>query len=107
MKPLQTKLCKQFYWKDIPFISWFFPQLIQLFKDMNISVTSGPMLAHYNNPDKPTFFKTDCWSADSMGWILMQPADDKETVGETNILKETGKCLFDLCKNGARLWPIA
>ena len=33
----------------------------------------------------------------------MQPADDKESVQATKKLIQTGVCLFDLSKNGARL----
>ena len=103
MKPLR-KLCKKYYRKDIPALAWT-QDLIQLFKDLKICVTSGPVLARYD-PDKPTFLKTD-WSADGMGWILMQPADDEESVRATTHLQETGECLFDLHKNGARLRPIS
>ena len=42
-----------------------------------------------------------------MGWILMQPADDEESVKATTTLIKTGICLFDISKNGARLKPIA
>ena len=41
-----------------------------------------------------------------MGWILMQPADDKESMRASKILTTTGECLFDLSKHGARLKPI-
>ena len=41
-----------------------------------------------------------------MGWILMQPADDKELVEACKKLIETGVCLFDLSKYGAQLKPI-
>ena len=41
-----------------------------------------------------------------MGWILMQPADDVESVRATKELLKTGNCLFDLCKNGPRLQPV-
>ena len=40
-----------------------------------------------------------------MGWILMQPADDEESVHTTKILLETGECLFNLTQGGARLHP--
>ena len=42
-----------------------------------------------------------------MGWILMQPADDEESMKASRILMDTGEYLFDLSKNGARLKPIA
>jgi len=41
-----------------------------------------------------------------MGWILMQPADDAESLKAAVLLKETGECLFDLSMAGARLKPI-
>ena len=37
----------------------------------------------------------------------MQPSNDDESTRASNTLKETGKLLFDLTKNGARLKPIA
>ncbi len=81
MKPLR-KLCKTYFRKAIPQLAWT-PELIQLFADIKISITSGPILARYNT-DKPTFLKTD-WSADGMAWILMQPADDEESQRATKL----------------------
>ena len=40
-------------------------------------VTVSPVLARFD-PLKPTFLKTD-WSAEGMGWILMQPTDYVES----------------------------
>ena len=37
----------------------------------------------------------------------MQPADDKESIKATIKVIDTGVCLFDLSKNGARLKPVA
>ena len=42
-----------------------------------------------------------------MGWIIMQPADDKESVVAAIHLLKTGICLFDISISGARLKPIA
>ena len=42
-----------------------------------------------------------------MGWILMQPTDDVESIKAMKQLLKTGVCLFDLTKHGARLKPIA
>ena len=42
-----------------------------------------------------------------MGWIFMYPADDEESQRLVKLLRETGKCLFDLSKNGASLMPLA
>ena len=78
-------------------------ELIELFNDIKVCITSSPVLARYD-PAKPTFLKTD-WSAEGMGWIMMQPADDDESVAATKIVLETGECIFDLTKNGARLRP--
>jgi hypothetical protein len=103
LKPLR-KLNKQYYRKGIPIASWT-PELISLFEELKVGITSSPVLARFD-PNKPTFLKTD-WSAEGMGWILMQPADDEESVRATKLLKKTGECLFDLSKNGARLRPIA
>lgn len=103
LKPLR-KLCKKYFRKSIPFMEWT-PELIQLFEDLKRCVTSSPVLARYD-PNKPTFLKTD-WSAEGMGWILMQPADDEESQEAIKILLETGECLFDLSPNGPRLRPVA
>ena len=37
----------------------------------------------------------------------MQPVDDEESTRAATTLKETGKCLFDLTKNGASLKHVA
>ena len=103
LKPLR-RICKKYYCKTIPSPIWT-QELIQLFEDLKRSITSGPILARYD-PDKPTFIKTD-WSTEGMRWILMQPADGEESARATKLLQDTGKCIFDLCKNSARLKPIA
>ena len=102
LKPLR-KLCKRFYRKEIPQMGWTM-ELISLFEELKVGITSSPVLARFD-ADKPTFLKTD-WSAEGMGWILMQPADDEESIKATKLLKETGECKFDLTMNGARLKPI-
>lgn len=99
LKPLR-KLCKKYFRKQIPFMEWT-PEHIQLFEDLKQCITSSAVLARYD-PNKPTFLKTD-WSAEGMGWILMQPADDKGPQRAMKILLETGKCLFDLSPEGPRL----
>ena len=38
-----------------------------------------------------------------MGWILMHPADGKESQRAIKIFRETGECLLYLSKNGSRL----
>ena len=41
-----------------------------------------------------------------MGYILMQPADDEESISATKVLKDTGECMFDLTSKGPCLLPI-
>ena len=79
------------------------PQLIQLFEDVKVCITSSPVLARYD-PDKPKFLKTD-WSAEGMGWIMMQPANNAESIRATEILRKTRECLFGLTRNVARFRP--
>ena len=76
LKPLRA-LVKILYWKPIPSSSWT-PAIIKLFADLKNSITSSPVLAQYDTT-RPTFIKTD-WSNEGMGWILMQPADDEESL---------------------------
>ena len=83
-------------------MSWS-PQLIHLFEDIKVCITSSPVLERYD-PDKLTFLKKD-WSAEGMGWIMMQPANNAESIRATEILRKTRECLFDLTRNGARLQP--
>ena len=101
IKPLQL-LLKTYFWMVIPMIAWS-PLLIQLFEVIKIYIASLPVLVRYE-PNKPTFVTTD-WSAEGMGWIMMQPADDVESLKATKLLLKTGKFLFDLICNGARLHP--
>ena len=42
-----------------------------------------------------------------MEWILMKPADNKESMRASKVLTTTGECLFDLSKHGVGLKPIA
>ena len=94
LKPLRL-LVKSFYRKPIPQSSWT-PQLIKLFADLKLCITSSSVLARFDTT-RPTFLKTD-WSSEGMGWILMQPADDDESIKAMKKLLTTGVCLFDLSK---------
>ena len=58
------------------------------------------------DPSVPIFLKTD-WSAEGMGYILMQPSQDKVSQAALQQLMAGGECLFDLTTKGARLQPIA
>ena len=80
-------------------------QLITLFSELKHGVTSSPVLIRFD-PNKPTFLNTD-WNSEGMGWILMQPAADKESKHDSTVLNGTGTCLFELSPHGARLQPIA
>ena len=41
-----------------------------------------------------------------MGWILMQPAKNTESLAVTELLLCTGKCKFDLQLTSTRLQPL-
>ena len=103
LKPLR-KMVKRFYRKNIPPSAWT-PQLTELFSNLKDCITSSPVLARFD-PSQLTFLKTD-WSSAGMGWILMQPAGDGVSVQAAQHLLDTGICLFELSKHGARLQPIA
>ena len=63
VKPI-CQLIKTDFRSDIPMTAWK-PDLIKLFEDIKVCITSSPVLARYN-PSEPTFLKTD-WSAKGMG----------------------------------------
>ena len=60
------------------------PDLISLFEELKVTITSSPVLARCDSP-KPTFLKTD-WSVEGMGLILMKPSDDIEFTKVTKAL---------------------
>ena len=103
LKPLR-KMVKRFYRKPIPTAVWT-PELSTLFTDLKVCITSSPVIARFY-PTKITFLKID-WSSEGMGWILMQPADDDESLKFAQHLRKTGIYLFDLSLQGARLKLIA
>ena len=78
------RLCGTYYQQPIPMMAWT-PYLISLFYDLKVSTTSSPVLSCFD-PEKPTFSKTDL-NAEGMGWILMQPEDEKESQKDTAHLK--------------------
>ena len=80
------------------------PETVELFEDVKVSITSSPLLARYD-PVKPKFIKTD-WSAEGIGYILMQLADNEISAAASKSLQAGGPCLFDVSKSGARLLPI-
>ena len=103
IKPLRN-LMRRYFRQPIPILAWT-SELLELFNNMKKAITSSPMLARFD-PDKPVFLKTD-YSAEGMGWILMQPADDSESKSALRELRSTGNCSFDLSLEGPRLQPIA
>ena len=79
--------------------------IIDLFHESKVSITSSLVLSWFN-PNIPKQLKTH-WSAEGVGWILMQPADDEESQKATAHLKNTGEVIFDLFRHGVRLKPVA
>ena len=79
LKPLRS-LVKLYYRKHIPHTAWT-DALVHLFEDMKLCITTSPVLVKFDST-KPTFLKTG-WSSEDMGWILIQPADDKEYIKAT------------------------
>lgn len=103
LKPLRA-LERQYRRSSIPQLAWT-QDLMSLFSEMKLAITSSPMLARYD-PAKPTFIKTD-WCALGMAWIIMQPDNSDESASATKIMLNEGICNFDLTLDGARLQPIA
>jgi hypothetical protein len=103
LKPMR-KMIRDWYRSNIPLMAWS-PSLIALFEELKKDITSSPVLARFD-PSQPTFLKTD-WSANGMGWILMQPAMDEDSQRAVKELKDTGECKFDLSIKGPRLNPVA
>ena len=89
--------------KPIPQLTWTV-DLVELLENMKLCITSSPVTIRYD-PDMPVFLKTD-WSSYGMGWILMQPAQDKISKDAVKLLETTGECIFDISTDGARLKPI-
>ena len=67
IKPLR-QLLKTYFRKKIPAIAWT-PEIVDLFRDAKVCITSSPILAWYN-PGKLTFLKIE-WITKGMGYILM------------------------------------
>ena len=103
IKPMRA-LIRAWYRTSIPLMAWS-PDLISLFEELKRDVTSSPILTRFN-PSQPVFLKTD-WSAEGMGWILMQPAQDEDSQAAVDTLRQKGDCLFDLKVEGPRLQPVA
>ena len=102
IKPLRV-LQRKYHRKIIPTPLWT-TELLDLFKLCKPNITSSPVLTRFDS-NKPALLKTD-WSAEGMGYILLQPDNSVETVVATKLLLETGECLFDLLPTSPRLRAV-
>ena len=67
-------------------------------------MTASHVLARFD-PEKPTILKID-WIVRGMSWILMQPADDPESLKSTHTLLTEETFLFELAADVSRLRPV-
>ena len=86
------KICKRHFRQLITKMYWT-PQLITLFEPLKERVILSPVLYQFDSNTK-IFLKTD-WSAKGMIWILMQPADDKESLQSEKSIINIGGFKFD------------
>ena len=96
-------LQRRYHRKIIPTPLWT-TDLLDLFQLCKTNLTSSPVLARFDS-NKPAFLNTD-WSAEGMGYILLQPDDSVEAVSVTKLLLETGECLFELLPTSPRLRAV-
>ena len=85
-------------------MAWL-PPLLQLFNNLKDVVTTSLVLARFD-PLKPKVRKTN-WSTASMGYILVQPGDDKLSFSATKKILKTGECNFDPTLDRQRLRPMS
>ena len=83
IKPLR-QLLKAYFRKPIPTMACP-ATLLLLFQDIKDQITSSPILAR-SDPAKPILLKTN-WSAEGMGQILIQPANEKISMAAEDELK--------------------
>ena len=91
IKPLK-ELIADYFRQPIPLMAWSL-DLIEIFNDMKICITSSLVLARFD-PSKLIFQETD-WSMEGMGYILMQPTTDEVSTKAAILLHNGGPCLFD------------
>ena len=103
IKPL-TQLLKAYFRKPIPPMTSS-ASLLLLFQDVKDQIVASLIMARYVH-SKLALLKTD-WSTEGMGWISMQPANDKMSMAAEDEFKSGGKCMCDISKSGARLLHIA
>ena len=77
------------------------PSLIKFFCSCKSNLVTSHLLLRYDS-SRPRFLKTD-WSADGMGYILMQPDDSLYSLAAINHLAAIGEFLFDMSLDGPRL----
>ena len=99
IKPLRV-LQRKYHRKAIHQSLWS-TELRELFYLCKTNLTTSPALARFDL-NKLTFLNTD-WSAEEMGYILLQPDDSDEAIAATKLLSTTEECLFDLLPNSPRL----
>jgi hypothetical protein len=102
VKPLRA-LERAYHRKAIPSIEWT-PPLRELWEELKVGITSSPCIARYD-ATLPCFLKTD-WSANGMGWVLMQPDNSAASTEALAKLYATGECDFDVTMGGPRLRPV-
>lgn len=89
--------------KHIPATMWN-PELLDPFESLKVAITSLPVLARHDS-SLPTFLKTDR-SAVGMGFIIMQPNNDNQSLDALELLRTTGENKFDNIMDGPRLQSI-
>eukprot|EP00978_Attheya_sp_CCMP212_P046596 scaffold400802_cov24-Attheya_sp.AAC.1 len=72
---------------------------------MKSSILSQPILQRADKT-KRTYLRTD-FSTKGMGYAVLQPSDDPESLAAMKRENEGGPCKFDLQRTGLRLLPTA
>ena len=87
----------------IPLLAWTLTLLL-LVEQRKKHLTTSPVLAWFDN-ENSIFLKTD-WSAESMGFILMQPNDSTKSLVATIKLRSTSIYDFHLTSTSFSLRPF-
>ena len=102
IKPLRH-LQRSFHNAPIP-IMVLPPSNTSIFVACKSNLVSSPLFLRYDS-SKPAVFKTD-WSANRMGYILMQPDNRSKFLRALKILEDSGDLYFDLSLEGPRVHPV-
>ena len=89
--------------KDIPRVEWT-TDIVNLFDKCKKSIIFTPVFTRYDSA-KYFFLKID-WSAEGIGYILLQPDNSIESMAVTMKLLETRECNFELTIHEPRLRPV-